>query len=203
MSTELTPAVIGAGAVIIAALISFIVAVTSAVIAKEQKVSEFRQAWIDSLRKEVSELIGLSYQMTVESEKVNALKQSTNPLTETIGKSALFKIELHIKMTALITQIKLRLNTKEHNNLISKLSYLSGLHMAKEHDSEKAFNTLDQIQSLFHDVLKSEWERVKNGELRYRLFITSGKILIGASLAVFFALLIRTNFPHLFLSIGF
>ncbi len=51
---ELHPLAIGA---IVAALITGILSVLGLVISKEQKTSEFRQQWIDDLRREVSELL--------------------------------------------------------------------------------------------------------------------------------------------------
>ena len=51
---ELPPLAIGA---ITAALITGLVSFLGLIISKEQKVSEFRQAWIDSLRSELAALI--------------------------------------------------------------------------------------------------------------------------------------------------
>ena len=197
MITELTVATIGAAAVIIAALIGFIVAITTAVIAKEQKVSEFRQAWIDSLRKEISDLIALSYSLAVETGKINLLKKSEIEPTEAIAEAALLKIELHTKLTALGTLIKLRLNIDEHVVLIDQISVLFKIHMKAEEHTEEQFALLNKMQEEVHKLLKSEWERVKKGEMLYRVFKTIGKIVVGSCLTAFIVLVLIGSFPHL------
>ncbi|MBS3927686.1 MAG: hypothetical protein KGZ65_03740 [Sphingomonadales bacterium] len=42
---------------IIAAIIGAVVTLASLIISKESKLSEFRQAWIDSLRQEIADLL--------------------------------------------------------------------------------------------------------------------------------------------------
>jgi len=42
---------------IIAAIIGAVVALVSLIISKESKLSEFRQAWIDSLRQEIADFL--------------------------------------------------------------------------------------------------------------------------------------------------
>lgn len=75
MPTELTIATIGAAAIILAALISFIVAVSSAVIAKEQKVSEFRQAWINDFRNDIAKFYAINLHMrTITIEYKNPIE---------------------------------------------------------------------------------------------------------------------------------
>jgi hypothetical protein len=48
---------------IVAAVIAGAVAFLASVFSKEQKTSEFRQAWIDSLRNDLSELISITLQI--------------------------------------------------------------------------------------------------------------------------------------------
>lgn len=196
MPTELTVATIGAGAVILAALISFMVAVTSAVIAKEQKVSEFRQDWINSLRKEISELIALKSSILIEVHKIANFESHEKPEMEAISKAIFLQLELQVKLSAISTLITLRLNKDEHKELIICLAALSNLNTKSEAYMEEQVALLEKIRNLTHEVLKSEWERVKKGELLYRFFTTSVKILIGALLAAILVLVLSASFPQ-------
>lgn len=202
MSPELTPAVIGAGAVILAALISFIVAVTSAVIAKEQKISEFRQVWINELRTDIASMINLANDCTfnlicIRSEKPNTEKRKDLHLTYNSTMSA-----LEFKRTL----IKLKLNPDkdkafiyEIDLVIDKINNASDKCISNNKFDElieSANATFYSFEEKSHIILKSEWERVKKGELLYRSFTVSGEIFIGGLLAAFLVLVLSSNFPQ-------
>ena len=62
----------------IAAFIAGLVSLLSLIISKEQKVSEFRQAWIDALRAEISSLTRMPFMVTerLASKAVQELGRS-------------------------------------------------------------------------------------------------------------------------------
>ncbi|MFB2670203.1 hypothetical protein ACE02U_15650 [Shewanella xiamenensis] len=51
---------------VLVAFIGFLVAVTSSLIAKEQKVSEFRQAWINEIRKDFAKLLSKMLELNID-----------------------------------------------------------------------------------------------------------------------------------------
>lgn len=203
MTTELTIATIGAAAVIIAALIGFIVAITTAVIAKEQKVSEFRQAWINELRKDVAFLLTIYndclFHVRLESERNLAGKTTSFNDNETL-KSMLFKI---IENT---NSIKLRLNPESDKILIDEINKMretiSLIAKQKSKDEIKkiydnAKNEIDDLELNFHYALKGEWERVKKGERTFVLFRSFGEVCLFAFITAFFVALAFIKIPEL------
>jgi hypothetical protein len=145
-----------------AALITAVVSFVGLVISKEQKVSEFRQAWIDALRNEItvyltninaiSDAIGVKYKD--HSDKVKAL----GPLYANLN-SAHFSIAL-------------RLNPDEKKS--QRIMQCMQLFEELAHDEEKMRS--DEIRPIekdfiaaAKDLLKYEWKRVKRGETTFTI----------------------------------
>ena len=167
MSADVSVAVIGAVAVVIASIIGLIVAVTTAVIAKEQKVSEFRQAWINEFRSDIA--LALKYAYTCSFNKSQAIKYKKD-ITKVnnhidLSNDAFTEFELKIIL------IKLKLNPEKDKRFISILNSALKL-VGKSTNDEKEYaahfkdvaKTYKLIESESHSILKSEWERVKLGE---------------------------------------
>ncbi|GEA12693.1 hypothetical protein [Alteromonas sp. KUL49] len=154
-------AFIGIGA-IVAAVITGTVALLSVVIAKDQKTSEFRQNWIDSLRIDVADYLG--YFMQLQAVRLNC--KATGQNFEDFGGPG---PELYQRLHALFIRINLRLNPSEHSKLASKLKELD-LIAESNNSLEQAQNVIDlhaEIMVLTHGVLSDEWKRVKSGESWY------------------------------------
>lgn len=128
------------------------------VISKESKVSEFRQKWIDGLRKDISSLFG-------EAADYHASILGVAPRSPTK------------RLNELMFRIRLRLNFKEpeHRNLfaaivayrsiiISSYDNANDVVLLQERAGEKA----DEVSHLAAHVLKTEWNVVKRGEFVYR-----------------------------------
>lgn len=142
-------------AALIAGFISFVVTV----LAKDQKTSEFRQAWIDGLRADVSEFAGTAYAM------VSVLKLKQN-LGQDTTQYVLERHDDFVKMESLITKIHLRLNPKEHIKLIGLLKNFSDDTGGTPDDHNKA---VAEIVNAIHVELGLEWRRVKRGEPSFRM----------------------------------
>ncbi|EGM70833.1 hypothetical protein [Shewanella sp. HN-41] len=203
MATELTVGVIGAVATIIAALIGIIVAVTTAVISKEQKISEFRQDWINEMRKDVASLL-TTYNDCLYHVKYGALNSlidnSISFHTDEYLKSNLFKLIQHS------SSIKFRLNPESDKALIRRINNIREIIVEistskNEQDITNAFtkgkSDIEKLESDFHKVLKSEWERVKRGEKHFVRFRSLGEICLFAFIAVFFVVLAFVKIPEL------
>jgi ribosome-associated translation inhibitor RaiA len=106
---------------IIVAFVGFLVAVTTAVIAKEQKVSEFRQAWINNIREHFASLMVGFHNCRGLIANINTNQIGTEPYSKlqdeylTARLDSLLKIEL----------IKFHLNEIEHKDIITSIDNIS------------------------------------------------------------------------------
>lgn len=149
---------------IIAAAIAGLVVFISTVLAKEQKTSEFRQIWIDELRKDVSQYIaGVSEVVAIHGFKVNdddAYKKFLDDNFETIH-----------ELQTIEHRIFLRLNPIEHSALISLIkSFRKGMLQAHQRPDrvELEEKLTEQLLDATKNVLSFEWKRVKAGEPTFR-----------------------------------
>jgi hypothetical protein len=61
----------------------------------------------------------------------------------------------------------------------------------------RAVTAINQkIVEISQEIISIEWNKVKQGELLNRFFISSGKILIGSSLTAFFFYVLYSGFPR-------
>ncbi len=137
---------------IAAALVGALASFLGLIISKEQKVSEFRQVWISSLRTELADLIAYAI---AALEAVDD-KDKRNHL---------------IMLNRATANVRLRLNAAEtqHIEVLGLILELEKFFMTSnvcEKDLNKLLKELAQKGS---NLLKSEWERVKQGEDIYRL----------------------------------
>lgn len=137
---------------ILAATIAGAVAFLASVFSKEQKTSEFRQAWIDSLRSDLSELISIALQLGDEI----LVRHKRGENTEAIQAHLRTKESEFQRLEACKARIRLRLNPKEHQILLEAVRAMSD---PSGHDA-KAEHLISESQR----VLKAEWRRVKRGE---------------------------------------
>lgn len=148
-------------AAIIAGGISFI----STVLAKDQKISEFRQAWIDALRDDIAEELSLF--ITIFSIVIAMTEDGKT--RDDITAYIFAKEDNFRKLEMVHARIMLRLNPKEHTNLHSALKAIEN--HAKDSNSTSDRNMRDalaeQLTKESQIVLKNEWIRVKRGELMF------------------------------------
>src|SRR2546430_15387357 len=107
------PAIGAIAAAIIAGAISFVVTVLS----KEQKTSEFRQAWIDALRNDLSEFISTIDALT-SFLRIKASRSATPAEVVSFLQEKYVDVQ---RMGVSYHRIMLRLNPDEHTALIATL----------------------------------------------------------------------------------
>ncbi|HAS6887605.1 TPA: hypothetical protein I7288_23120 [Vibrio parahaemolyticus] len=163
---------------IIAALVSFI----GLIIAKDHKVSEFRQSWINDFRDGVSELLGCvinihAHYIIAESENEN---DDNNKAEVTFIKNS---HELYNDAHRIVYKLKLMLNPKKDHDLISAISRVEAMIIDSDKlDDESHFHDVtDKLYKLSHNTLKNEWTRVKKGEFVFH----STKYLLGLTMIFF------------------
>lgn len=178
---------------IIAAMIAGFIAFIGMIITKENKVSEFRQVWINEFREEVSFLIeaykkwtfnkklydshmGIAHIYLVDSEQAKTFREKSQWYDETL-------LDASNEMERYKGRIKLRLNSdinrrkkpeNELDALLDKLKITTDLVLADALSREIYFNS-----SL---ILSTEWKVVKKGEESYiksKKFILFLAVLVG------------------------
>lgn len=179
-SPELVAAAASIAAAIVAGLVSFIVTVLT----KEQKTSEFRQAWIDALRSDIADFVAKNAvfmaAIRLHGHRANADEEIADFLLE-------HRLPEMLDVEATRARILLRANPSEHSKLIQLVNNVygkSGVATPDEHASLEA-----RIEALIQEsqtVLKTEWRRVKRGESIYR--ITKWASLLFTVAAVVFAI---------------
>jgi hypothetical protein len=132
-------------------------------------VSAKRQAWIDELRKEVSETLALI-------SRIQELKRA-DPRLSRDEQLALFdqRADAELRVAELLMRIRLRLNPKEsdHIELLTAFRTLSNsapdpapneTNEDREKLKKKFFEARDVVLVITQKILKNEWNRVRAGE---------------------------------------
>lgn len=157
----MTLPLVAAGA-IVAALIAAAVSLLGLVIGKEQKTSEFRQAWIDALRTEIAKYIS----------DVRAIHDGLSvPYEDSKARLAALS-SLYSSFNASTLQIVLRLNPDEREPKIilgamNRIQKAIGEHRGLS--GEELQSTEAVIIASAQRLLKAEWGRVKSGEPVFRI----------------------------------
>ena len=169
---------------IIAAIIAAVVAFLSLVISKEQAVSEYRQQWIDALRKDIAQIVGrviaIHGESIIEPEDDDQNKLWTKVKPDWTG------------FHRVIVRIRLRLNPKESSP-------------GEKQETEAVLKALDELESIFRSkrprfdridpliktlvensqvILKENWNRVRDGEDGYRKAKSRAVIAIKVSAVI-------------------
>lgn len=163
-----------------AAVIAGFFSLVNLISTKENKVSEFRQAWIDGIRDDISVLTSAMFEL-VEIQKK---KEHLEPKEYLEATSKPFK-----DARERTTSIQLRLNPKhvkdkpESEEAIFWNSVQETRKKLKEGDYSNILDNCDRIRSTAAPLLKKEWEKVKLGEAGYRVVRTAAliTILIGVA----------------------
>ena len=159
---------------IIASVIAAVISLVGLIISKENKVSEFRQAWIDALREEISAII--THTSAIYSAHV-ANFQNVSTLWQNVRAD-------YVGLNEAWAKVKLRLNPKEKSSIaiLNALEEQESLFPKdySEPDFQKLASNHRKLVDCTRVVLREEWRRVKRGELVYRLAtILAGFLVVG------------------------
>ena len=165
---------------IAAALIAGLISLLGLVISKEQKVSEFRQAWIDALRSDVASLIS----------HVNAIHGAIQAGFGGPGQMWQHAREDFLGANSATANIRLRLNPSEEQckevlRLVSELERELAVGSMPDHARLDAME--HELVASARVLLKAEWMRVRKGELVYRVAkaVAAFAMLAGVVLLVY------------------
>ena len=162
---------IAAIATIVAALIAALFSIVSLTVSKEMKTSEFRQAWIDGLQEDPASWLA-------SARAFSRFTDAKRRLGDDYQKNVSFPIsdekvgDLRFVAAHSTYKIKLRLNPKEGNHqelirLLDKAIQLQNEFMQNGVD-HGILDAVDRVAVHSQEVLKFEWERVKEGEKAFK-----------------------------------
>lgn len=120
---------------------------------KKNKLTEFRQSWIDELRNLISEMLAI-HQWTGELLRNQDYNDKISDLLQRTG-----EIQYKVEMMLNITEDKSRL-------LIEEIRILNARNIfnKEENDHKKYSACVGKILELSQLILKTEWERIKRLE---------------------------------------
>jgi hypothetical protein len=164
---------IAAIATLVAALIAAALSFVNLTLTKEQKTSEFRQAWIDALREDLAAFFAgaRAFARAVESVHLHGAEYK-NHVPLLINEDKISDIRYQVAETHY--RIKLRLNPKEVDHiellrLIQRAVDEQNRMLVEKTGSEATLRAIEIAAEYARPVLKAEWERVKKGELPFRI----------------------------------
>lgn len=197
MNTELPAQAIAAIATVVAALIAGLLSFVNLTLHKEQKTSEFRQAWIDGLREDLAAFFAAARAFARASGLVHAGPEQREKAVHPISDQKLG--DLRHEAAETYYRIKLRLNPDEleHIELVRLLDAAIAAQnkmLSAKSDDVETLKAVERAVDYSRPVLKNEWRRVKQGELPFRIvrnWVTP--IVVALSLA-FVAFLLAGKF---------
>jgi hypothetical protein len=170
MHTDLPAQSRAAIATVVAALIAGAISFVNLTLNKEQKTSEFRQAWIDGLRQDLATFFAAARAFARAAQEKQAGQKVDDPFAMTAEKIS----DIRYQVAETHYRIRLRLNLKEseHKELLRLMrmatdeqsNWLQG-----NGDVSRTLKAIETAAEYAPQILKSEWERVKKGELAFRL----------------------------------
>jgi hypothetical protein len=185
----LTIPVLSAYITVLVAFVAGAFSLLNLTVSKENKVSEFRQAWIDALREDISSFV--SHSQWIATQTTEYLNQRI-----TYAEHLANIRDSLIAMNQASTRVKLRLHQEERDPKALMLA------MKAVHDSlETSSNDPAALSTGFREyskdveikaalVLRSEWKVVKKGEKGYRFAKRFAYVSIAVSSVMLILLII-------------
>ena len=174
MSPEIAQIPLAPIATVVAALITAVISFVNLTLSKEQKTSEFRQAWIDGLRVDLAIFFSSARGLCRTMQEARSPSATDEDIQDfKFGKEKIGNMRLAGADS--LYRIKLRLNKnepehKELNRLLeSAIRTQNKINIEKGNDYTEAFNAIELAASYSQDILKNEWERVKLGERSFQI----------------------------------
>lgn len=173
--------------VMFAAIVGGFFSLMNLVSSKEQKVSEFRQDWINSLRESISSYIAsLYYLSTLYKHYVEQHPDKKNRFEMTKGVE-----ETYSQVNKMYNDIIFRINDNEKKPHLKKLNddFLVALEESRELFNKNEFKEVkvscNKVRNYAKPLLKTEWERVKSGEPAYRYSKYFAVIILAIGISIF------------------
>ena len=170
---SLPPQTLAAVATVVAALIAGLIAFVNLTLNKEKKTSEFRQEWIDGLREDLATFLSAARACARAFAAKTALGENYAKVAFPLSDEQVGELRLSAAQT--FYRIKLRLNPDEleHVELLRLLTRAieeqNKQQLEQSTTDVEILAAIDRASDYARPVLKTEWKRVKSGELPFRL----------------------------------
>ncbi|UJL43895.1 hypothetical protein KDH10_001268 [Shewanella vesiculosa] len=150
-------------ATLIAALLVFVYSFVNLLVSKDQKITEFRQDWINSIREEIAYVVATLGFLATQAERYKKEENKEKFLENSL--------EQFHDMAQHFHKIQLRLNPKGkiEKQLLAKLTEIEDLIDSNKLNTDIAHEKSCDLISISQDFLKKEWNRVKRGELAFAI----------------------------------
>jgi hypothetical protein len=173
MHTELPAESVAAIATVVAALIAAAISFVNLTLTKEQKTSEFRQAWIDALRQDLATFFATVRAFARGAQELKHFgKGGKDGAPLAIIEEKISDLRYQVAETRYRIQLRLNPKESEHIELLRLMQVAIEQQqrvLAGQGDTEQTLKAVETAATYAPQILKSEWERVKRGELAFRL----------------------------------
>lgn len=173
MHPDLPAQSLAAIATVVAALIAAAFSFVNLTLNKERKTSEFRQAWIDGLREDLAAFFAGARAFARATEELkSAASASRAALPLAMSPEKISDIRYQAAETRYRIQLRLNLKEPEHKELLRLMLVAAdeqNKFLADKSDVERTLQAIENAADYAPQILKAEWERVKRGELAFRL----------------------------------
>jgi hypothetical protein len=151
-----------------AAILTGLFNLTNLIISKENKVSDFRQKWLDEFREEMGKLLG-----GVET-LLRLVEHMVQPCSKGLSDEKLTEFRSkhegrYLELNEMRYRVLLRLNPKEHVGLQTNLNKLIDAFYGPCDNLEEIRKFQDAVVAEMQRILKDTWEYVKKGEKTFQL----------------------------------
>jgi len=156
---------------IVGALVAGLFGLLGLVISKENKTSEFRQAWIDSLRADIADFTSAARSFVYFDRARRLAVKDENEEQELEYEKIL--ADVHQKLVQAQMSIRLRVNPNEPHSAMKLLNdkLLADIESIRRSLDTPDFDAAKPVLNALHEaaapILKAEWDRVKRGERPY------------------------------------
>jgi hypothetical protein len=153
----------GLGAAILGAAAVVSAAIVAGRISNATKISEFRQTWIDNLRKDIADYVGTTHRWVRKYEELNKLQPFEHHIKIARERNELFPIANDARV--ILWRIRLRLNPRENKYKVEDDALLSSLldlldPQGKQNEASW-IKSADSAVEQAREILKREWEVTK------------------------------------------
>lgn len=159
-------------ATVVAAVIAGLISVVTLTLTKEQKTSEFRQAWIDGLRQDLAEFLASARAMARASEELAAFGSQYASTPFTMPASQIAEIRRAVAVVFYRIELRLNVDEPEHKELLRLLTRAIDEQnyqlQSQSFDVKSVLQVIETAAEYARPVLKAEWNRVKHGEPQFR-----------------------------------
>ncbi|MBD8696849.1 hypothetical protein [Stenotrophomonas sp. CFBP 13718] len=148
---------------VIAATVAAGVTFLTATLSKDAKISDFRLAWMDTVRAEIAEISSRCLHIQASSKRLRA-QGTAEPQIHIEFAEDMLSIKRNIAM------LRMRLDPNKHQSVIYLLTKVDNKEWSERTLQTGSTDLLTEFQEEGRILLFTEWQRVKKGEGAYRIF---------------------------------